>query len=324
MLDVGADTESRDVHLLRDIVPDALQIIRTAAEHAERILELPTRVESCDQMPIGLRDGELTIVSGHPGSGVRVAMQVATDQRWDELGHGLLLFSLDMTRIEIVSAMLCSQAPVDLNRVRGGSLTPADWTRLTRAANRLSGLNVWIDDTPGISMPLLRAKVARLQAEFDQYDPRTRKRKRHMGLVVVDPWDGIKELGTEGSRLLGQVAWRERVAIIANRAPPSLPEHALDLQRVVAPHVQIDRAGLPSAPLIGGIPCRAWRSGPGRRQPRRGPRRPRKARRVSTESHRSSGVRACRTATREGVGTAILVRMTTSSGRYGGRGTSPG
>jgi replicative DNA helicase len=91
-----------------------------------------------------------------------------------------------MPREQIVNRMLCSEARVDVSRVRTGMLTPSDWSKLTQAAAHLANLNVWVDDTPALSMFEVRSKVRRLQAEFDKIDPATGDKKQRIGLVVVD------------------------------------------------------------------------------------------------------------------------------------------
>jgi replicative DNA helicase len=91
-----------------------------------------------------------------------------------------------MPREQIVNRMLCAEARVDVGRVRAGMLTPSDWSKLTQAAAHLANLNVWVDDSPALSMLEVRSKVRRLQAEFDQVDPATGDKKRRIGLVVVD------------------------------------------------------------------------------------------------------------------------------------------
>jgi replicative DNA helicase len=82
--------------------------------------------------------------------------------------------------------MLCSEARVDVGKLRQGHLGPQDWSKLTQAASYLGSLPVWIDDTPSLSMLELRAKVRRLQAEWDRPDPNGGRAKKRIGLVVVD------------------------------------------------------------------------------------------------------------------------------------------
>src|SRR5579864_1140308 len=152
-------------------------------------------------MTSGLHDGELTIVAARPGMGktslvLNMAVNVASPQqlesahdpneRWQEPGYGVVVFSLEMPREQIVNRLLCSEARVDVSRVRTGMLTPSDWSKLTQAAAHLAQLSVWVDDSAALSILELRSKVRRLQAEFDRVDPVTGDKKQRIGLVVVD------------------------------------------------------------------------------------------------------------------------------------------
>jgi replicative DNA helicase len=108
------------------------------------------------------------------------------NERWEEPGYGVVVFSLEMPREQIVNRVLCAEARVDVSRVRTGMLTPSDWSKLTQAASHLANLNVWVDDAAALSILELRSKVRRLQAEFDRVDAATGEKKQRIGLVVVD------------------------------------------------------------------------------------------------------------------------------------------
>jgi replicative DNA helicase len=85
------------------------------------------------------------------------------------------LFSLEMSREQLVQRMLCSQAGVSGNRIRHGTLTEEDWERLQMAAERLFRAPIFIDDTSGLSVLEMRAKCRRLKAE-----------RNDLALIVID------------------------------------------------------------------------------------------------------------------------------------------
>ena len=199
--DIARTRESSSVHALRDVMQDTFRRITKATERGARIIGISTGFDRYDRMTSGLHDGELTIVAARPGMGktsfvLNLAINVASPQqlesardpneRWEEPGYGVVVFTLEMPREQIVNRMLCSEAKVDVSRVRTGMLTPNDWSRLTQAASHLANLNVWVDDTPALSLLELRSKVRRLQAEFDRTDSATGEKKQRIGLVVVD------------------------------------------------------------------------------------------------------------------------------------------
>ena len=88
--------------------------------------------------------------------------------------HGVAIFSLEMGAQQLAQRLLTSEARVDAQRARTGRMNDDDWQRLARAAGKLSEADIFIDDTPGLSVLELRAKCRRLKAEHD------------IGLVVVD------------------------------------------------------------------------------------------------------------------------------------------
>jgi replicative DNA helicase len=105
--------------------------------------------------------------------------------RWEDPGHGVVIFSLEMPREQLANRMICSEGRVDVSKVRRGFLSQQDWNKLTQAASHLGALPIWIDDSPALSILELRAKVRRLQAEYDRPGPEGRPGKK-IGLVVVD------------------------------------------------------------------------------------------------------------------------------------------
>jgi replicative DNA helicase len=199
--DIARTRETSSVHTLRDVMQETFRRITKATERGARIIGIPTGFDRYDRLTSGLHDGELTIVAARPGMGktslvLNVAINVASPQqlegardpneRWEEPGYGVAVFSLEMPREQIVNRMLCAEARVDVSRVRTGMLTPSDWSKLTQAAAHLANLNVWVDDSAALSVLELRSKVRRLQAEFDRTDPATGEKKQRLGLVMVD------------------------------------------------------------------------------------------------------------------------------------------
>jgi replicative DNA helicase len=199
--DIARTRESSSVQTLRDVMQETFRRITKATERGARIIGIPTGFDRYDRMTSGLHDGELTIVAARPGMGktslvLNMAVNVASprqlesardpNERWEEPGYGVVVFSLEMPREQIVNRMLCAEARVDVSRVRTGMLTPSDWSKLTQAAAHLANLNVWVDDSPALSILELRSKVRRLQSEFNRVDPATGEKKQSIGLVMVD------------------------------------------------------------------------------------------------------------------------------------------
>ena len=185
---------------LLDVMKKSFQRLNDAVARGDRITGVPTGFDRYDRMTAGLHEGDLTIVAARPGMGktsfvLNLAANVASpkgrevagdpSQRWEDAGVGVVVFSLEMPREQLANRMVCSEARVDVSKMRTGYLSPQDWSKLTQGASFLGSLPIWIDDSPGLSLIELRAKVRRLQSEFDLRDESGRK-TRKLGLVVID------------------------------------------------------------------------------------------------------------------------------------------
>ncbi|APR86089.1 Replicative DNA helicase [Minicystis rosea] len=182
----------------------AFQQITAAAERGDRITGVSTGFERIDAMTSGLHPGELIIVAARPGMGktsfvMNMAANVAAPRtvvspgpgegghgvERQEPGFGCIVFSLEMPREQLAVRMVCSEGRVDVGKVRQGHLQPDDWRKLTDAASWLSSVPIWLDDTPAISLLEVRAKVRRIQAEYDREATPT-SAERKVGLVIID------------------------------------------------------------------------------------------------------------------------------------------
>ena len=152
---------------IKDLVRDSIETLDKLYQRKEHITGIATSFEKFDHMTSGLQKSDLIIVAGRPSMGksalaVSIAENVAINA-----GKGVAIFSLEMSKEQLVQRMLCSQARVDAHKVRSGFLSPADWPKLTAAAGKLSQVPLFIDDTPAISALELRAKARRLKANHD-------------------------------------------------------------------------------------------------------------------------------------------------------------
>jgi replicative DNA helicase len=201
--EIARTPESSSVQRIEPIIRSVFEQITELARRGERITGVPTGFERLDGKTAGLHDGELTIVAARPGMGktsfvLNVAVNVASpktvssggdeggaaDAR-EEPGAGVAVFSLEMPREQLASRMVCSEGRVDVGKMRQGFLQDRDWNSLTQAASFLYRLPIWIDDTPSLGVLELRAKVRRLQAEYNRTSPDGAVTQR-IGLVIVD------------------------------------------------------------------------------------------------------------------------------------------
>ncbi len=198
--EIARTPESSTVEKLIHVMKKAFRQLQDAAARGDQITGMATGFTRYDKLTAGLHEGDLSIVAARPGMGktsfvLNVAANVAQprgrelasdpNQRWEDPGHGVVIFSLEMPREQLAHRMVCAEGRVDVSKVRQGYLQPNDWKKLTQAAAHLGSLPIWIDDSPSLSILELRAKVRRLQAEYDK-PGENGKTGRKVGLVVVD------------------------------------------------------------------------------------------------------------------------------------------
>jgi len=152
---------------IKDLVKEGIETIDRLYQRKESLTGIPTGFVDVDKMTSGLQNSDLVIVAARPSMG-KTAFAITMAENFAlKYGGGVAIFSLEMSKEQLVQRMLCSQARVDAHKVRSGFLSPADWPLLTKAAAELSNSRIFIDDTPAISVLELRAKARRLKANHD-------------------------------------------------------------------------------------------------------------------------------------------------------------
>jgi replicative DNA helicase len=158
---------------LKEMLWPTMERIEALQRSGKSITGVPSGFVDLDKLTSGFQPSELVIIAARPSMGkTAFCLNVATHAAVE--GEGVAIFSLEMSRDQLVQRMLTAEARVDSQRVRQGGLRDADFTNLARAAGVLQSCPVWIDDTPSLSLLEMRSKARRLKAEND------------IKLVVVD------------------------------------------------------------------------------------------------------------------------------------------
>lgn len=172
---------------------------------------LPTGFRDLDRMLSGLHPSNLLIVAARPGMGKSsLALNIAQNAA---INHDapIALFTLEMSREEVVNRMLCAAGRIDSQRLRSGQLTESDFTKLSNAASVLYKKPIFVDDSPGLTVTEIRAKCRRM------------RRRPGLGLVVIDYLQLMQGSGQENrqqeiaaiSRSLKNLARELDVPVIA-------------------------------------------------------------------------------------------------------------
>jgi replicative DNA helicase len=150
-----------------------MERIETLQRSGKQITGVSSGFDKLDEMTSGFQPSELVIIAARPSMGkTAFCLNVATNAAL--AGHGVAIFSLEMSKESLVQRMLTAEARVDSQRVRRAMLRDSDFSMLARAAGVLQSCKIWIDDTPAITLLEMRSKARRLKAEHD------------VGMLVVD------------------------------------------------------------------------------------------------------------------------------------------
>jgi replicative DNA helicase len=170
-----ADRRSTDsVAPLRELLAAALDNLEALYARGEHITGVPTGYQDLDEVLSGLQPANLVIVGARPGMGkTSFALGLAAHAAMEE--HlPVLVFSLEMSHLELTQRLLCGEARVDSSRMRNGRLLESDWPKISHAVGRLGEAPLYIDDNPNLTVMDIRAKARRLKSHDG------------LGLVVVD------------------------------------------------------------------------------------------------------------------------------------------
>jgi replicative DNA helicase len=159
---------------IKDLLWETFENIERMQQSDGALTGIPTGFRVLDYMTTGLQRGDLIIVAARPSMGktswvLNVAQSAAIEHQ-----APVAVFSLEMSKSQLVQRLLCSEARVDQQKLRSGRLSPSDYQRIAAAAGKLNNAPIWIDDSPGGTVLEMRAKARRLKAEGG------------LGLLVID------------------------------------------------------------------------------------------------------------------------------------------
>jgi replicative DNA helicase len=148
-----------------EIVTKTFKQLDELSERKELVTGVGTGFVEFDEITSGLQRSDLIIVAARPAMGkTSFCMNIAQHVGLKTKGC-VGVFSLEMSKEQLVLRMLCGEARVDMHKLRSGFLSEKDWGKLVQAVADLSRAKVYIDDTPGISVMEMRAKARRLKLE---------------------------------------------------------------------------------------------------------------------------------------------------------------
>ena len=159
---------------IKDILVDSFTQLEELYNRKQHITGVPSGFTELDYKTAGFHGSELILIAARPAMGKSAfVLNIATNAAV-KANIPVVIFSLEMSKEQMVNRILCSEAMVDSNKVRTGKLEEDDWTKLAGAIGPLSDAEIYIDDTPGISVMEIRAKCRKLKME------------KNIGMVIID------------------------------------------------------------------------------------------------------------------------------------------
>jgi len=174
ILEIAEERKFTGLVPLKEVLGDTLEKIEYLAGNKGNITGVPSFFTDLDNMTSGWQPSDLIILAARPAMGktsfgLNVAQNAALKAK-----KPVAIFSLEMSKEQLVQRMMSSEAMIDQHKLRTGRLQDEEWVRLTKVAQPLSQAELYIDDTPAISVLELRAKARRLKAE------------KGLGLIIID------------------------------------------------------------------------------------------------------------------------------------------
>lgn len=200
------------VHI-KHIVEDSFAAIEKRYENREQLSGVPTGFYDLDAMTSGFQKSDLVILAARPSMGKTAFVLNLAHSAAVEANVPVAIFSLEMSKEQLVQRMLCAEAQIDANRLRTGHMHTNDWTHLATAMGRLGESPVFIDDSAMLNSLEIRAKCRRLKSEM-----------KGLGLIIIDyiqlmqgrkATDNRVQEVSEISRSLKQLARELSVPVIA-------------------------------------------------------------------------------------------------------------
>ncbi len=180
IFEVTQRTQRGNAEHMKPLLKSVFKTLDSRFAAADGITGIPTGYTELDQKTAGLQGSDLIILAARPAMGkTSLAMSLAQNTAMN-YGVPVLVFSLEMSSLQLAERMLCSEAKVDASNLRRGQLQRQDMSNLTTAANDLSKAQIYIDDTPALSIREVRAKTRRWCGNRDIFPDEAK------GLIIVD------------------------------------------------------------------------------------------------------------------------------------------
>ena len=194
ILEISNRRSSSGFIAIKDVLMEVFEKVENLHNNQGNTSGIPSGFVDLDKMTSGFQRSDLIIVAARPSVGktafaLNIAQNVGVRAK-----ETVAIFSLEMSAAQLVQRMICAESNVDAGRLRTGTLIDDDWEKLTMSIASLSEANIFIDDTPGITVADIRAKCRRL------------KKEHGLGMILIDYLQLIAGRGKAGENRQQEVS----------------------------------------------------------------------------------------------------------------------
>jgi len=186
--DITMRKGGEELQPIQPVLLSTFEKIELLVKNNGRIEGVPTGYTELDDMTTGLHAGELVLVAGRPSMGKTSIGMNFIENAAIRAGKKAAVFSLEMPAEQLAMRMLCTEAQVDMQRVRRGQLSDEEWQKLCDAMVSIGPSSIYVDATPGITVSGVRSKARRLQLEHG------------LDVIMIDYLSLMTGVGKFGSR----------------------------------------------------------------------------------------------------------------------------
>ena len=233
ILNVVKNRKSSDVKQIPEVISEFQENLEKLASNKGKISGLPSGFYDLDNLTDGFHKNELIILAARPAMGkTALALNIATNVAVKSK-KSVLIFTLEMRAEQLLSRMVSSLGQVDARKLQNGSLDTRDWQRVNEALSELGDTNIYIDDSPGVTIGDIKAKSRRISSIDD-----------NLGLIVIDYIGLINSTGrysgnrqqevSEISRALKTLALELEIPIICIAQLSRTPEMREDKRPILS------------------------------------------------------------------------------------------
>jgi replicative DNA helicase len=167
LFEVSEQMQKKNYMKVDSLVQAALREIEEKRKHKDGLTGVPSGFTDLDRLTSGWQKSDLIIVAARPAMGKTAFVLSTIRNAAVDHGKACAIFSLEMSNVQLMLRLISSEAEIESEKIKKGTLAEHEWVQMTQKVGKLSNAKIFIDDTPGLSVLELRAKCRRLKSQHN-------------------------------------------------------------------------------------------------------------------------------------------------------------